>query len=49
MLAPLLLTKDGWYKVCLFAEIVPLLNEQGVRISQADFIQGLIDANSLLT
>jgi len=31
MLAPLLLTKDGWYKVCLFAEIVPLLNEQGVR------------------
>jgi len=28
---------------------VRLLNEQGVRISQADFIQGLIDANSVLT
>ena len=35
------LTEDGWYKVCSYSEIVPLLNEQGVRISQADFIQGL--------
>ena len=35
------LTEDGWYKVDLHSEIVPLLNEQGVRISQADFIQGL--------
>ena len=43
------LTEDGWYKVCSYSEIVPLLNEQGVRISQADFIQGLIDANSLFT
>ena len=43
------LTEDGWYKVDLHSEIVPLLNEQGVRISQADFIQGLIDANSLFT
>ena len=43
------LTEDGWYKVCSYSEIMPLLNEQGVRISQADFIQGLIDANSLLT
>ena len=43
------LTEDGWYKVCSYSEIVPLLNEQGVRISQADFIQGLIDANSVLT
>jgi hypothetical protein len=42
------LTEDGWYKVCSYSEIVPLLNEQGVRISQADFIQGLIDANSVL-
>jgi hypothetical protein len=42
------LTEDGWYEVCLYSEIVPLLNEQGVRISQADFIQGLIDANSVL-
>ena len=43
------LTEDGWYKVCSHSEIVPLLNEQGVRISQADFIQGLIDANSVFT
>ena len=43
------LTEDGWYKVDLHSEIVPLLNEQGVRISQADFIQGLIDANSVFT
>ena len=43
------LTEDGWYKVCSYSEIVPLLNEQGVRISQADFIQGLIDANSVFT
>ena len=43
------LTEDGWYKVDLHSEIVPLLNEQGVRISQADFIQRLIDANSLFT
>ena len=43
------LTEDGWYKVDLHSEIVPLLNEQGERISQADFIQGLIDANSLFT
>ena len=43
------LTEDGWYKVCSYSEIVPLLNEQGERISQADFIQGLIDANSLFT
>ena len=35
------LTEDGWYKVCSYSEIMPLLNEQGVRISQADFIQGL--------
>ena len=35
------LTEDGWYEVCSYSEIVPLLNEQGVRISQADFIQGL--------
>ena len=35
------LTEDGWYKVCSYSEIVPLLNEQGERISQADFIQGL--------
>ena len=35
------LTEDGWYKVDLHSEIVPLLNEQGVCISQADFIQGL--------
>ena len=35
------LTEDGWYKVCSYSEIVPLLNEQGVRISQADFIQEL--------
>ena len=35
------LTEDGWYKVDLHSEIVPLLNEQGERISQADFIQGL--------
>ena len=43
------LTEDGWYKVDLHSEIVPLLNEQGVRISQADFIQGLIGATSLST
>ena len=43
------LTEDGWYKVCSYSEIVPLLNEQGERISQADFIQGLIDANSVFT
>jgi hypothetical protein len=43
------LTEDGWYKVDLHSEIVPLLNEQGERISQADFIQGLIDANSVFT
>jgi hypothetical protein len=43
------LTEDGWYEVCSYSEIVRLLNEQGVRISQADFIQGLIDANSVLT
>ena len=43
------LTEDGWYKVCSYSEIVRLLNEQGERISQADFIQGLIDANSVLT
>ncbi len=43
------LTEDGWYKVDLHSEIVPLLNEQGVRISQADFIQGLIDATSVFT
>ena len=42
------LTEDGWYEVCPYSEIVRLLNEQGVRISQADFIQGLIDANSVL-
>jgi len=42
------LTEDGWYEVCSYSEIVRLLNEQGVRISQADFIQGLIDANSVL-
>ena len=36
------LTEDGWYEVCSYSEIVRLLNEQGVRISQADFIQGLI-------
>jgi hypothetical protein len=35
------LTEDGWYEVCSYSEIVPLLDEQGVRISQADFIQGL--------
>ena len=43
------LTEDGWYKVCSYSEIVPLLNEQGERISQADFIQGLIDATSVFT
>ena len=43
------LTEDGWYKVCSYSEIMPLLNEQGERISQADFIQGLIDANSVFT
>ena len=35
------LTEDGWYEVCSYSEIVRLLNEQGERISQADFIQGL--------
>ena len=43
------LTEDGWYEVCSYSEIVRLLNEQGERISQADFIQGLIDATSVFT
>jgi hypothetical protein len=35
-------TEDGWFKICLYSEIVPLRDDQGVSISQAEYIRRLI-------